>query len=87
MSADLATADGDGVSLMRGVCIEPDQALTVGGLRVLVDTLPDDVVVMCDGASVKVAGRYAGLLLLDTGRDLPHPCSGCGDHGCDGRCC
>lgn len=87
MSDGLAVAEGDGASLMRGVCVEPDQALTVGGLRVLVDSLPDDVVVMCDSASVKVGGYYAGMLLLDTGRDLPDSCVGCGTHGCDGRCC
>ncbi len=72
---------------VRGMSIEAaGRTLTVGELQRLLDPLPADSRIVCDGDGIRVAGYLPGLVLLDTGRNLPAKCPGCHVHGCDGRC-
>jgi len=74
-------------SLPRSICVEAGRhSLTVGELRQLLQQLPDEVEIRADSLPVKVAAHYGRLLLLDTCTGLPAECTGCGQHGCDGRC-
>jgi hypothetical protein len=59
------------------------RTLTVGQLRRLLDVLPDESMILVDGADVKVATDYAGILYIDTGTGLPMPCVACGFYGCE----
>jgi hypothetical protein len=73
--------------LDRSYVIEADgRTLTVGELRRVMDHLPDDAIVMFDGGYVRAVTPYGGVLHVDSGRQLPAPCPGCGRQGCDGEC-